>query len=191
MLRVMPSPWIDQTSSPTEAGSFSSSLIAHAAAAHQVQPLGKLRRYSCLQQAPSQLPKGLLKGMAGWAEVIQLGAGVGAEAQGSPAPALSAGLEAALRPLGSMLLDKMGLPGLVLDEPSRRELPHLFCSILPPYFAPAAALAEHPAAATPYAIGLTLVSLHCNPREQRAAEALLDRLAAQADAVLAAAGPSG
>ena len=127
--------------------------------------------------------------MADSAEVSQLAAAVAAAAQESPAPALSPGLEAALARLGSPRWGgsrpTLDLGGLALEELAR-----LFCTVLPPYFAPAAALAEHPAAATSFARGLYFVASNCEPAEQRAAHALLDRLAAQADTAVAAAGPS-
>ena len=124
--------------------------------------------------------------MADTAELSQLTAAVQAEAQRSPAPALSPGLEAALARLGSWLWGKIpDRPVLALAEATKRELARLVCAILPPYFAPAAALAEHPVATAGFARSLLFIALNYEPARQRAAHALLDKLAAQADRAVA------
>jgi hypothetical protein len=126
------------------------------------------------------------------AEVNHLRSAVLAEAQRSPAPALSPALEAALARLGSLLWGEELRPYLSVDELARRELGRLFCIVLPPYYVPTTTLAGHPAAAASFARGLLFVASNSNfePAAQRAAHALLDKLAAQVDAAVTA-GPSG
>lgn len=130
--------------------------------------------------------------MADSAEVFQLAAALQAEVQRSPAAALSPGLEARLARLGALLWGEVPARSVQgLNQLAMRELARLFCTVLPPYFAPAAALAERPQAAAGFARGLVFVAGNGQPAEQHTAHALLDKLAAQADAAVAAAGPSG